>query len=124
MTKKRIAIVCVILNLVLLTQVCFGSVSALYDAVMSSEVDEHEHDGHVHEETAQAELQAESVCSQQQLENAKCACTHPTTTTDQTYVRCGACNVGSKSVTIKSCTVSNCRQVISTMYGKCGHCGK
>ena len=72
MTKKRIAIVCVILNLVLLTQVCFGSVSALYDAVVSSEVEVDEHDGHVHEESAQAELHAESVCSQQQLENAKC----------------------------------------------------
>ena len=34
-TKKRIAIVCVVLNIILLSQLCFGSVSAFYDAVTS-----------------------------------------------------------------------------------------
>lgn len=69
--KKRIAIICVLLNLVMLSQLCFGSVSSFYDAVASLVgEDEHMCDGdHDHGDD---ELQAESVCTKEELENAKC----------------------------------------------------
>jgi hypothetical protein len=31
--KKRIAILCIIINIILLTQICFENVAALYDTV-------------------------------------------------------------------------------------------
>jgi len=67
--KKRIAILCVVINIILLTQVCFGSVSAFYEAVIGSEVENR--DGGDGEE-----LQAESVCTQEQLENTRCGHYH------------------------------------------------
>ena len=70
-TKKRIAILCVVINIILLTQVCFGSVSAFYDALINIEVED-QHICDDCDEVDHAELQAESVCTQEQLENAKC----------------------------------------------------
>ena len=75
-TKKKIAIICMVLNIILLSQVCFGSVSAFYDAVTGNEVEDR--DGGEGEE-----LQAESVCTQEELENAKCPIHGP-----QCYATC------------------------------------
>ena len=33
--KKRIAIICVIINIIMITQICIGNVSAFYDNVVS-----------------------------------------------------------------------------------------
>jgi hypothetical protein len=70
-TKKRNAIICVVLNLILLSQVCFGTVSGLYDAVIGGESGEDQHicDDHDHE------LQAESVCTEEEMHNMRC-CPH------------------------------------------------
>ena len=73
-TKKRIAIICMVLNIILLSQICFGSVSAFYDAVTGSEVEDQHICGECEHEDA--ELQAESVCTQEELENAKCGHVH------------------------------------------------
>ena len=87
-TKKRIAIVCMVLNIIMLSQLCFGSVSAFYDAVTSlaaeGEIEQTElaeeiaedEDEHIcedcdHEEAE--ELQAEPVCSEEEMQDMKCA---------------------------------------------------
>ena len=71
-SKKRIAIICVVLNILLLTQICFGSVSAFYDVLIGSEVE----DQHICGECDHAELQAESVCTEEQLQNMRCPHNH------------------------------------------------
>ena len=88
--KKRIAILCVVINIILLTQVCFGSVSAFYDALINIEAED-QHICDDCDEVDQAELQAESVCTQEQLENSKChVCNY--TINKYEYRYCDKCN--------------------------------
>ena len=104
-TKKITAILCVVINIILFTQVCFGSVSAFYDAVMSNEVE----DQHICNED---ELQAESVCTQEQLENTRCApCPHNmgwevTATFKDT--KCWVSDCTSTTGKLERCKVPNC----------------
>jgi len=106
-SKKIIAVLCVILNIILLSQLIFGSVSGLYDAVMNGgeTVDQHICDCG----ECEHELRAESVCTEEELANMRCpGHTHTWVNTGYPTGKCKTEGCGSTSLTSQKCSATDC----------------